>query len=367
VKDRLKIAVMGGGNNAQTMAADLALAGFEVNLCDLPQFAKNIEPLMQSKQIEKYGTAQTTGRTGLAKLEKVTTDVGEAIAQVDIILIAVPAYGHMGFYEALADRVDDGQIVVTVPGNWGALRLFNLLKKRGIQKSVKIAETSICTQICRAAERFMGPGKVRVILESASVQIAAIPANDTETVFQAVNKLYPQLTPANNVIETSLNNSNMVYHGPLMIMNAGWIEHTEGQFMIYRDGVTPSIGRAMDAVGDERDAVMKKLGFIPIPREPHYEEIRSSTWVDDPCEVGPPSLQHRYITEDIPYGLVPLAYLGDLLNVPTPVCDAMIELSSLANQVNYWHEGLTLSKLGLDGLKPEEILALVNAGEEQRK
>ncbi len=49
MKDRLKIAVMGGGNNAQTMAADLALAGFTVNLCDLPKFAKNIEPLMHSK------------------------------------------------------------------------------------------------------------------------------------------------------------------------------------------------------------------------------------------------------------------------------------------------------------------------------
>ena len=78
--------------------------------------------------------------------------------------------------------------------------------------------------------------------------------------------------------------------------------------------------------------------------------------------LAPPNLRHRYIAEDIPYGLVPLAYLGDLLKVPTPVSDAMIELASIANGVDYWKTGLTLEKLGLNGLTAEEILKTVNHG-----
>lgn len=366
MKDKLKIAVMGGGNSAQTMAADLALTGFEVNLCDLPKFTKNIEVVIKSKQIEKYGSLQTTGRTGLARLAKVTTDVGEAVKGADVILVAVPAYGHMAFFKALVEYLEDGQIVVIVPGNWGALRFFNLLKRMRIKKKVKIAETDRCIHICRAAESWLGPGKVRVILERDRIQIASIPARDTGTVVDTVKTLYPQLASAANILETSLSNRNIVVHGPLVLMNTGWIEHTEGQFMIYRDGATPSIGSVVDAISDERDTIGKKLGFSPIPREPFYEQIIGARWTRDPCEVGPPSLRHRYISEDIPYGLVPLAYLGDLLDVPTPVSDAIIELSSITNKVNYWKAGLTLEKLRLDRLNPEEILKLVNEGEKRK-
>ena len=156
--DMLKIAVMGGGGSAQTMAAELALAGFEVNLSgDLPEFAKNIEPIMKSKKIEKYGSLLTKGRTGCATLNKVTTDVTKAIEKVDVILIAVPAFGHMAFYEAIADCLEEGQTVVIIPGNWGALRLYNLLQERTKHKQVNIAETDRCLHFCRAAESWLGP------------------------------------------------------------------------------------------------------------------------------------------------------------------------------------------------------------------
>jgi len=363
METKLKIAVMGGGNSAQTMAAELALKGFKVNLCDLPEFAGNIETVMKSRQIEKYGSVETTGPTGLAKLEKVTTDVGEAVKKIDIILIAIPAYGHMAFFEALADKIEDGQIVVILPGNWGALRFFNLLKKKKIKKKVTLAETHRCMHSCRAAESWLGPGKVRVVRETVGiVQIAAIPARDTEKILDTVRVLFPQLVPATNILETSLNNSNIIVHGPIVLMNAGWIEHTEGKFLIYRDGLTASIGSVINAIANERDTINTALGFTPIPWAAYYKLNKNAQWTNDPGQLAPPTLQHRYLAEDIPYGLVPLAYLGDLLKVPTPVSDAMIELSSISNQANYRKTGLTLEALGLDGLQSEEILKMVNQG-----
>jgi opine dehydrogenase len=362
--DSLSVAVLGGGNSAQTMAADLALGGFEVNLCDLPRFRSNIEHVMRSRQIEKICSVDTVGRSGTATLKKVTTDLEEAVGGVDVVLIAVPAYGHKAFHKALAGCLEDGQTVVNVPGNWGALKLFNLLRKEDVGRRVRIAETDVCMHICRAAESWLGPGKVRVILERTNIQVAAMPASYTEEVCETLRILYPQVTPASNVVETSLNNSNIIAHGPLVIMNAGWIEHTDGNFMIYRDGATPSVGRCVDAIRDERDAVLKTLGIDSPPKVPFYERINGARWVQDPCEVGPPSLLHRYITEDVPHGLVPMSELGDLLGVPTPVSDAIVELASASNQTNYRSEGTTLEKLGLNGLQPDEILKLVDEGKE---
>lgn len=358
----LRVAVLGGGNSAQTMAADLALQGCHINLCDLPQFEKNIADLMKTRKIEKYGSIGTSGSIGLTKLDMVTTDLRKAVKDVDIVLIAVPAYGHMAFYELLAEHLENGQIIVTLPGNWGALRLFNYLKKKGIKKTVKISETDRCMHICRAAESWLGSGKVRVIIERSEVKIAAIPTEDTAEVLNVLHPIYPNLKTAAHVLETSMNNSNIITHGPLVLMNAGWIEHTEGQFMIYRDAATPSIGEVVDAIKDERDAVAEGFGLVSVQEPPFYDRIKNAQWPKDPCETGPPDLQHRYISEDIPYGLVPLAYLGDLLNVSTPICDAIIELSSKVNRANYWKEGLTLEKLGLKDRTPDEILELVKLG-----
>jgi opine dehydrogenase len=360
--NQYRITVLGDGNNAQTMAADLALAGHQVILCDLPQFSRNIQPLMKTRQLEKYGSVGTTGRTGLATLESVTTDINEAIKGRDIILIAVPAYKHMAFFEAMAELLEDGQIVFIVPGNWGALRLFNLLKEKNISTKVKIAETHACMYICRAAEPFLGPGKVRIVVQRDIVQLAAMPAIDTDYVFKKVSPLFSELVPANNVLETSLNNGNLVIHGPLMLMNAGWLEHTNGHFMIYRDGFTPSVGRTADTIGDERDAIIRGLGLPVLPREPFYDRIKAAQWPHDPCEEGPPNLRHRYITEDVPYGMVPMAYLGDLFGLATPVSDAIIELASCSNQCDYWKEGLTLESLNLAGLRVDEIRKIADEG-----
>ncbi len=210
--------------------------------------------------------------------------------------------------------------------------------------------------ICRAAEPWLGPGRVRVVLEPDTVQIAAIPATQTAAVCGLVRAAYSNLAPAQNVLETSLGNDNIVLHGPLVLMNAGWIEHTAGQLMIYRDGVTPAVGRVMDAIGTERDNILQAFGFAPRAAAPFYQATTDSRWVQDPCEVGPPDFAHRYISEDIPYGLAPMACLGDLCGLPTSASHAMVELASIVNRADYWKDGLTLKALGLDGLTPGELL-----------
>ena len=65
---------------------------------------------------------------------------------------------------------------------------------------------------------------------------------------------------------------------------------------------------------------------------------------------GPEHLKDRYVTEDVPYGMVLLSTLGDLLGVPTPTHDAVIQLASVVNRTDYWKTGRGIKQRGLSKL-----------------
>jgi opine dehydrogenase len=162
-----------------------------------------------------------------------------------------------------------------------------------------------------------------------------------------------------------------------MLMNAGWIEHTGGGFLFYKEGITPAVGRVTAAIDAERLAVARALG---VPATPFLEifhdagltteaAMRSGS-ISRACRESapnatlksPPSLDHRYVHEDIGYGLVPIAALGRLAGVPTPVIDAHIALLSAAMGIDYAMTGLTLGRMGLAERRPAELLRFVHDG-----
>ena len=70
----------------------------------------------------------------------------------------------------------------------------------------------------------------------------------------------------------------------------------------------------------------------------------------------------RYITEDLPYGLVPMVHLARQFKVATPIIDGIIALASVVNQTDYLKEGLSLKDLGLQGLNKEQIAKALQEG-----
>jgi len=77
---------------------------------------------------------------------------------------------------------------------------------------------------------------------------------------------------------------------------------------------------------------------------------------------APASMETRYLSEDVPAGLVPMASLGRHLGILTPTMDAIITLASTVHAVDYWADGRTVERLGLAGLEPDAIRALVEKG-----
>ena len=77
---------------------------------------------------------------------------------------------------------------------------------------------------------------------------------------------------------------------------------------------------------------------------------------------APASLDHRYIREDVGYGLVPMTDIGKLVGVKTLTMEALITLASTVLGVDFRLEGLTLATMGLEGISAEQFPAILADG-----
>jgi len=359
------IAVLGGGNGAQTMAADLTLAGFKVHLYQTPSFAHdpNFAPVLQTRKIRLEGI----GRCGTAQISRVTTDIEEALEGVTWINVVVPASAHETFFQELIPSLRDGHIVVIWAGDYGSLRLAEMIRSRNINKRVLMAETNTLPY----GTRIETPGTVRLLLSAPRVLISAVPGAETGKVIELLKPVYPCLVPCRNVIVAGLCNPNPIVHPPGSLLNVGRIEYSKGQFWMYREGITESVARVIRKVFEEAEAVAKAWGF----EVEQYEDRDFRTTASimgvafqapfDTIGViasiaGPHSVRDRYITEDLPYGLVPLVQFGEKLSVPTPVVRSLVEIGCVVCNEDFFKTGRTLDKLGIAHLSPQEIAERVD-------
>jgi opine dehydrogenase len=223
------------------------------------------------------------------------------------------------------------------------------------------------------AARCNNPGQATIYGMKSSVPVAAIPAHRTMEAVRALRQAYPQFVPGDNVMKTSLDNIGAIFHPAITVLNAARIETTRGEFEYYTEGVTPNVARILEALDNERIAVAEAMGFRAMSaREWLYVAYGAagpdlySAMMANPGYSGikaPRTLYHRYITEDVPMSLVPIASIGEQLGEPTPTIREIIHLAGLLHGCDYWLTGRTADKLGLSGLSVREIQRLVIEGE----
>ncbi len=275
--------------------------------------------------------------------------------------------------DALAPLIDGSQPIFLNPGHTGGgLNFLHELRRAGYRGPLRSCETVTLTYITRME----GPATVNIYSYTRRLRFAALPGRHAAEMFALVKPLYPDIVAATSVLETGLGNLNAVFHPPGMIMNAGWLERTG--FLFYREGFTPAVGRVTAAVDAERIAVATALGIPAIPFLDLFYDAglttraaRDSGDIARACEESesnrtikaPPRLDHRYIHEDVGYGLVPMAALGRLAGIATPTMDALVQLASIALGIDYGRDGLTLERLGLAGKSPAELARFAEQGD----
>lgn len=359
------IAVLGGGNGGHAIAANLSLAGFKVNFFELPRFAESFEKVLRTKEIQIQGISID----GVAKLNLATTDIQQAIKDAEVIFVITPAFGHKAMAEVCTPFVQDGQIIVLMPGSGGSLEFVNIFKQRKVQREVTFAES--CTLPYGA--RLKGPGHVSVLINAMILPTGVFPSKKTEEVIPKLKQFYSMIIPAKDVLEAAINNPNPIVHPVATLLSATRIEHSKGEFYLYAEGMTPAVARTYESLNQERLSICKALGY----KLHHWDNLEFKDYnlgeTEEECRYrilntsmdaafgkdgiyagikmkGPEHLKDRYVTEDVPYGMVLLSTLGDLLGVPTPTHDAVIQLASVINRTDYWKTGRGMKQLGLSTL-----------------
>lgn len=360
------VAVLGAGHGGCAAAADLGRRGYRVRLH--ARDPERLAPLRARGGIEVHGVQE-----GLVPIDLMTTDVGAAVRGADLIMLVVPSVAHESYARALAPLIDGSQPIYLNPGHTGGgLHFLYELRRAGYGGPVRSCETVTLTYITRME----GPATVNIYSYTTKLKFAALPGRHAAELFALLKPLYPNIVQASSVLETGLGNLNAIFHPPGMLMNAGWLEHSGGNFLFYREGFTPAVGRVTAAVDADRMAIAAALG---VPATPFLDiffgaglttqAARDSGDIARACRESepnktikaPPTLDHRYIHEDIGYGLVPMAALGQLVGVATPAIDALITLAGLALGIDYARDGLTLERLGFAGMSSAAVLDFVGA------
>jgi len=356
------IAVLGGGNGGHCMAADLTLAGYRVNFYEHPDFADNFSTVLATGKVALSGI----GRQGEADISLVTTDMEQAIGNAGLINIVLPAQGHDLFFNEMISHLHDGQTVVVWAGDFGSLRLYQLLQEQARASRVTIYEANTLPY----GTRLVAPAKVDLLLVAPQILLSALPAKNTGRALDELKILYPGLVPGQNVLATALNNPNPIIHPPGSLLNTGRIQYARGDFYMYREGITEAVARVIRAVFAEMSALAKALGAEMLQyQESDFRTTGSIMGVafQSPFDTlgvlasiaGPHTIYDRYITEDLPFGLVPVVELGRKLGVPTPLVEAIVNIGAAVCHENFWETGRTLATLGLSDLTREEIFQLV--------
>lgn len=357
------IAILGGGNAGHCMAADLTLGGFKVNFYEHPNFKTSFQTTLQTGMVEIIDVGQ-------AKIHKVTMDMADALDDVELIMVVIPAMGHELFFNTMLPHLKDGQVVTIAPGNFGSLLLSKLLRKKGPDRKITICEANTMPY----ATRRVGPARVTLLYGygpckkprpgRTHVLISALPARDTELALRKLQELFPAFSPAQNVLATSLSNPNLPIHPMGSLLNTGRIEHSNGNFHLYKEGITPSVLRAQRAVFEEIVMVGEAFGIKvdPITGSASFEDYVGHVMGPNGLYagiLGPKTPKDRYVTEDIPYGVVPTSEMGKKAGMATPLLDALVAIASVVCQEDYRRTGRTLESLGLDKLSKEQIISLV--------
>jgi len=351
--------VMGAGHGGLAMAGHLGTMGYPVHLYN--RTPENLDGVRWHGGVKMSGAV-----TGFGPVARVTSSVEEALDGADVVMVVTPATAHRGLAAAMAPFLKDGQLVVLNPGRtFGAIELRKVLQDSSAPAAPVLAETQTFLYASRAVSRW----EAHIFRIKNSVPFATLPSFLIPDALAVLGGPFPQFVAGSNVLATSLENIGAVFHPALTILNAGWIEATHGDFEYYLQGITPSVARLLERIDQERLAVASAVGVRSMsarewlyltydsPGASLFDAIRATASYRG--IKAPPGIDHRYIFEDVPMSLVPIASMGAMLGVPTPAIDMIVDLGSILHSTDYRAAGRTVESLGLAGLSVRQIRRMV--------
>lgn len=355
----MKISILGAGNAGCAVAADLTIKGHEVTLIKTSHSMHddNFEYLQNNDGkmvLNEFGEIKT------AYISRVTRDLKE-LKNSEVVIIYIQTNYHEQLIEKISRIIDDNQILLINPGY---LSTAYVLKHCG-EKNIIVAEA----ESSFIDGRIMEPGYFRVGFRNVRNPIGIYPKERKGEAIEKLDKLDERFVYLDSVVEAAIHNPNLIVHTVGSVMSIPRIEKSKGDFCMYHEAYTrdnPSTWNVLEALDREKMNVLKKMGFKELSYVEACKYRNSLNESEDAKEVflnyaemdtrakGPTKVDSRYISEDVPQGLVMLESLGKTLNVETPIASSLINIASAALDRNLRNEGRTLDKLDKNNI--EKIL-----------
>jgi opine dehydrogenase len=361
----MKIAALGGGNGSFAAAGDFALQGHDVRLWrrDAALVAQHREAGSRIALKDSRGGHDVT-------LSLVTTDIGAAVAGAELILCPAPAFAQADIARQLAPHLRDGQVVFLSPGTFGSLIFAKAAHDAGNTARASFAETGTLPWLTRKH----GPFEVAITVRAKRLPVGVFPLHAAEHALDVIGRAFPGvIEPCGDALSGALMNAGPIIHPPLIVMNAGPIEHFE-RWDIHKEGTQPAIRRVTDALDAERIAVREALGYHGphFPLAHHYAKegeiwmygrgshdrlIDSGDWRE---RIG--LTDHRYMMEDLRLGLSFLASVADIAGVATPLAKAFLAIGGAVRGADPSEAGRSLNALGFGDLDRSRLQHLLREG-----
>lgn len=357
----LSIAVLGGGNGSHAAVADLTEAGHDVRWWRRKASAFG--------EIAKTKTLTVTDYQGRREIAvRPTVDLRDALHDAALVVAPVPAFAQGALARELAPVLHDGQVLFLPPGTFGTYAMLQAMRAAGCGAEVALAETGTLPWLTRKR----GEGDVHITTRASRLPTGVFPARLSDHALSRIAAAFPNaIEPVEDALSAALMNAGPIIHPPLVLMNAGPIEHFP-RWDIHNEGTQPAIRSVHDALDAERIAVRERLGYAA-PHFPLADHYNTSHWMyghlahDRLVDSGDwhetlDLKAHRYVSEDIEYGLTFLVTLAEWLGVACPVAAGLLAIGTAASATPFRETGRTWESLGLSAHSPNALRALLEEG-----
>lgn len=363
----MNITILGGGHGCYAAAVDMAERGHAVRLWRRDRAALNALRTIGSLAVRDY---RGTRRVDFGSNLQLVDDLAMAMDGADLVVIPLPSTTHLSLAVEVAPLLREGQVVFLPPGTFGSYVFAKALRDCGNHADVAFAETGTLPYLVRkhAADQLVISGY------ATRLPTGVFPSRLAEHALAVLRQAYPSVEPIEDALSGALMNAGPIIHPPLILMNAGPLEHF-ASWDIHNEGTQPSVRRVTNQLDAERMSIREALGYPPphFPLADHYNSDQGDEWMYGRGAHGKLTdsgdwrekidlLEHRYMLEDTRLGLSLLVSVGRWASVPTPVAAGLLALASAVTGRDLYAEGRTLESLGLASLEPEQMFKLLREG-----
>ncbi|MEE1622572.1 NAD/NADP octopine/nopaline dehydrogenase family protein [Zafaria sp. J156] len=225
-----------------------------------------------------------------------------------------------------------GVPLLLAPGGFGGvLRVLEWFREWGLEPP-RVAEATGFPVSGTVSEGVLTPHTIK-----RRLPMAAETAGETRVLHAQFVRLLPELVPS-ELVTTSLSNTNHMIHPGVVLLNAARIQNAE-PFSFYRNGISPAVGALIEAVDAERLEIVRRLGAEELGVRDwlvrfYGQEGMAGDGIIDCLQTfanfervpSPPSLDYRYVADDVPFGVAQWGELARGLGITTPHLDGLLTL-----------------------------------------